>query len=130
MSLHLPKINSSLIRHFLRGYFDGDGSFTVWTAKETGKKDRIRGKFDICSKTSSLLLEIKRYLEENDITVSLTTLNRDNMYRISTSHKKEIYKIWNLLYKDCTFFLNRKYQKMSDYVNTEISEEIKKSLPS
>ena len=30
--LHIPTIPNNLIRHFIRGYFDGDGSFIGWLA--------------------------------------------------------------------------------------------------
>ena len=44
--LHIPEMPESLIRHFIRGYFDGDGCITIWLSKEKGKSDRVRGKFD------------------------------------------------------------------------------------
>ena len=55
--LHIPEMPENLVRHFIRGYFDGDGCITIWLSKEKGKSDRVRGKFDICAKSASILNE-------------------------------------------------------------------------
>jgi len=43
------------------------------------------------------------------------------MYRICTSSKIEIKKIYDLFYKDSNFYLKRKYSKFNHYVNTEVT---------
>lgn len=123
-SLHLPNIPENLIRHFIRGYFDGDGCITGWLAIEKGKADRFRYKFDICGKTESLLDEIINFLSTHDIKVNKNYLKRDDMYRISSSSKKELEKIFNFLYKDSNFYLTRKFSKFNYYVNTEVNQLI------
>lgn len=122
--LYIPNISKELIPHFIRGYFDGDGCITGWLAIEKGKSDRFRYKFDICGKTQSLLLEFKEFFEFNNIKVNINYLKRDNMYRISTSSKKEVEKIFHLLYDNSNFYLSRKFDKFNYYVNTEVSQLI------
>lgn len=124
LDLHIPNISKELIPHFVRGYFDGDGCITGWLAIEKGKSDRFRYKFDICGKTQSLLLEFKEFFEFNNIKVNINYLKRDNMYRISTSSKKEVEKIFHLLYDNSNFCLSRKFDKFNYYVNTEVSQLI------
>lgn len=46
------------------------------------------------------------------------------MYRIETGSKKEISKIFKLLYTDSNFYLTRKFKKFDYYVNTEVSQII------
>ena len=46
------------------------------------------------------------------------------MYRISTSFKKEVEKIFHLLYDNSNFYLSRKFNKFNYYVNTEVSQLI------
>ena len=46
------------------------------------------------------------------------------MYRISTSSKKEMKKIFDFLYSDSNFYLTRKFNKFNYYVNTEVSQLI------
>ena len=122
--LHIPKISQELIRHFIRGYFDGDGCITTWLSVEKGKSDRVRGKFDICAKSASILNEFIKFFADNDIKVNLNYLKRDDMYRISTSSRKELSKIYNLLYKDSYYYLSRKFNKFNHYVNTEVTQLI------
>ena len=122
--LHIPEISESLVRHFIRGYFDGDGCITIWLSKEKGKSDRVRGKFDICAKSASILNEFIKFFATHDIKINLNYLKRDDMYRISTSSKKELEKIYNMLYKDSNFYLSRKFNKFDHYVNTEVTQLI------
>ena len=122
--LHIPEIPKELIRHFIRGYFDGDGCFTVWLSQEKNKSDRVRSKFDICAKSASILNEFIKFFAVHDIRINLNYLKRDDMYRISTSSKKEVGKIYNILYKDSNFYLSRKFNKFSHYVNTEVTQLI------
>lgn len=117
----LPKLDKDLIIHFIRGYFDGDGCITGWISKELGKQDRFRCSFDICSNTENILKEIKEFLYKNEIIVNINYIKRDNMYRLKTSSKKELKKIFNLLYKNSNFYLNRKYLKFNQYVNSEVT---------
>lgn len=49
-------------------------------------------------------------------------LTRDDMYRISTSSRKEVTKIYHLLYDDCNFYMKRKFDKFNYYVNTEVNQ--------
>ena len=119
--LHIPEMSESLIRHFIRGYFDGDGCITIWLSKEKCKSDRVRGKFDICAKSASILNEFIKFFATHDIKINLNYLKRDDMYRISTSSKKELEKIYNILYKDSNFYLSRKFNKFDHYVNTEVT---------
>ena len=125
LDLQIPKqIPKELIRHFIRGYFDGDGSFIIWLAIEKGKSDRVRGKFDICAKSASILNEFIKFFAQYDVKINLNYLKRDDMYRISTSSKKEVTKIFNILYQDSHFYLTRKFDKFNHYVNTEVTQLI------
>ena len=71
------------------------------------------------SKKSSLLLDIQKFFAEHDIKINLNYIKRDDMYRLITSSKKEVKKIYHLLYDNSYFYLQRKYEKINHYVNTE-----------
>lgn len=122
--LHIPTISKDLIRHFIRGYFDGDGCITTWLNVEKGKSDRVRGKFDICAKSASILSEFIKFFAEYNIKLNLNYLKRDDMYRMTTSSKKELEKIFHLLYDNSNFCLSRKFNKFNHYVNTEVTQLI------
>ena len=86
--LHIPEMPKNLIRHFIRGYFDGNGCITIWLASEKGKSDRVRGKVDICGKIISIFDEFIKFFAKHDVVFNLNFLKRDKMYRISTSSRK------------------------------------------
>lgn len=45
-NIHMPDINKDLIRHFIRGYFDGDGGCTLSYSNNKTQKNRKKNKFD------------------------------------------------------------------------------------
>lgn len=122
--LTIPNIPENLIKHFVRGFFDGDGSISTYLACEKGKKDRVRCGIQIDSKTKTLLENIQLFFKNNNIKFNLIYLKRDDMYRISTSSREEIKKLYLLFYKDSYFYLSRKFNKFDYYVNTEVSQLI------
>lgn len=122
--LTIPNIPENLIRHFVRGFFDGDGSISTYLTCEKGKKDRVRCGIQIDSKTKTLLENIQLFFKNNNIKFNLIYLKRDDMYRISTSSREEIKKLYLLFYKDSYFYLSRKFNKFDYYVNTEVSQLI------
>ena len=94
------------MRHFIRGYFDGDGSITV------GPKDF---NFKICG-TSEFLTTLISIMNENldfEYKQKLYKRHKDskNTYGISFGGKYKSFAFINWLYKDSTVFLERKYEK-------------------
>ena len=123
--LSIPKqIPEELIRHFIRGYFDGDGCITGYSPNEKNKSPRFRIRFDIDAKNSNLLNEFLVFFAKNSIKLNINYLKRDSMYRLTTGSKKEVEKIYHLLYDDSNFYLSRKFNKFDHYVNTEVSQLI------
>ena len=57
----------------------------------------------------------------HNIKINMNYLKRDNMYRVKTTSKKEIEKLFHFLYDDSYFYLSRKFDY---YVNTEVSQLI------
>ena len=127
-NLHIPAIPEHLIKHFIRGYFDGDGCFT-WNASPPNIKNReinwkTRCAWQIDAKTSQLLLEFQKYFSKNNIELAIHYIKRDNMYRLATASIKKVKQIFNLLYESSEFYLSRKFNKFNHYVNTEVTQLI------
>lgn len=122
---HIPTMKKELIRHFIRGYFDGDGSFSGSVVKDKGRKNpRVRMQFQIDSNTKSILIEIQNVLKEHNINVNIYNCKRDNMYRLATHSCKECKKLFKFLYSNVNCFLSRKFIKFNYYVNTEVTQII------
>ena len=118
--LHIPEMPKELVRHFIRGYFDGDGSFV---AGVTVKKNRINPIVTMCmsiiAKTPTILNEFIKFFAEYNLTINLNYLKRDKSYRFTTSSKKVCRKIFHILYDDSNYYLKRKFNKFNYYANTE-----------
>lgn len=115
--LHIPKIPKFLYSHFIRGYFDGDGTIFM---------DRKWVKTNICSICEPFLQEIQNILTENHIESRINVEIREgktykvpqgfsknckNMYRLFVSKTNSIKLFKEFLYKDATLFLQRKFEK-------------------
>lgn len=95
-------ISNELYRHFIRGYFDGDGSVGAY-----GKYKYIRASIECAS--YDFLTSIKNILNENDITCGIS---KDyNAWKLYIGGMKNTNKFLNYLYKDSSIYLDRKYYK-------------------
>lgn len=97
-----------LQRHFIRGYFDGDGCIS-------GKIPQI----DIVG-TEDFLICLQNILMKS-LNVSKTKLckrhkdKKDKITSLRYSGKGNVKKFRNYIYDNSTIFLNRKYNKMFSY---------------
>lgn len=100
----IPNIPRDYISHFIRGYFDGDGSLHY--LKGT---DNYRISFT--SGSAQFLNDIQKELQTN---VSLG--NSENTYQLQISGRKQVERILNYLYQDSTEAtrLDRKYNTYLD----------------
>lgn len=101
----IPNISSSLIRHFIRGYFDGDGCITK---NKKGMSVSIVG-------TKKFLKEIKDRLGEAEIIsfIYKTSSKSGKTFVLKFGSKKSIDLFYDLLYKDTSIFLIRKKNKFN-----------------
>lgn len=111
---HFPVLEEPLIPHFLRGYFDADGS--AWYPKRIRSRNSLHIEFG-CS-TKNFLLCIKRYLDSKGIHFTYIERNKkggDGKYHISytllSSNRETSLKFVDLIYKDATIYLPYKYDK-------------------
>ena len=106
----IPNIEPSLVRHFIRGFFDGDGTVSI------GKS---------CSRTGftapkQMCYDIIQLIGVDAKVISCKT-NVDKSY--FTIGKKQSKVLFDYLYTDCSIFLQRKKNKMETIIgNTEVSK--------
>lgn len=122
LNMHLPNLPDNLIWHFIRGYFDGDGCITRSFTYNTYNKLRLRIHVSFTSKNKSLFEEIQLFLKKYNIDMRIHKNKRDNCYLLQTSSIPNITNLYQHLYKDAHFYLNRKFEKFSHHVNTEIPQ--------
>ncbi|MDA1977075.1 hypothetical protein PDL67_11015 [Bacillus cereus] len=109
-----PNINPSLIRHFIRGYFDGDGS--CYPVKPSSYHKGVKYEYDAVEfsivGTKPFLEIMKSYLPiptGNELKKSKT---EEMKYLRMTAYGTNIMDIYKYLYEDATVFLKRKLDKL------------------
>lgn len=103
-----PNIKEELYRHFIRGYFDGDGCISI--------KKNYSGKIFKFSSSSIKILEwISDVFKKQDIFFS-DLRKIKNYYELYTSKKENIYKIYDFFYTNSTIYLNRKKEKFEETI--------------
>ena len=105
--INLPLFSDSNTSHFIRGYFDGDGSVT--THKPTGRKNNNYN-WSILSYNKKILEDIQKFFYKFNIITHVIKDGKGN-FLIQTSSKKQISKIYELIYKNSTFQMDRKMNK-------------------
>jgi hypothetical protein len=106
--IEFPKLSTELINHFIRGYFDGDGSIIATNKTLT---------FTICSGSENFLQSILDIL--NFITLKKYKIYKrinQNLYVLIINNYDDIIKIKNYLFDKSSIYLDRKKEKF-DYIN-------------
>ena len=105
----LEQVPEYLIHHFMRGYFDGDGSIT---------NNHNQLSFQVLG-TNNFLDNYEKYLLEN---IDREKPNKryhdkrhsDDTYFIGYYGNKQVKKIFDYLYKDATIYMERKFNKFNN----------------
>lgn len=114
-------IPKSLIHHFIRGYFDGDGCLTTYYNKANNSNVvaiKILG-------TENFLLSINDWCEDclGYRVKSLYKRKKDSLvFNLEIQGKKRAIPFLELIYKDATIYLDRKKEKYDSLINTTIVE--------
>jgi hypothetical protein len=120
-SLKIPKIDKVLIKHFIRGFLDGDG-FISFTESNYKKKNgytnySVRKVIGFTNSSKELLEQISDFLvQEININPGKFyntngTGSTVNSYSLWFFRNKDLVKLIDYLYADSTIFFNRKYEK-------------------
>lgn len=103
------QVPNHLIWHYIRGYFDGDGC--IFFKQEREKQ------LDYCVQwtgTKSLLEGIDTRLKDVGVKSLLSKNTNDKVYTLKVSSLRDIKKVFNLMYKDASLFLRRKFNKFNE----------------
>ena len=104
--LFIPEINDSLVSHFIRGFFDGDGSISAPSARPNLRV------VDMCGASDQFLLSIKSVLESNGITCpplkKRTKGYKNPLFILFWVNTMDILDLRDYLYKNATIYLDRK----------------------
>lgn len=104
-TITIPKLDKSLMNHFIRGFFDGDGCIC------TASKDRQTLGINFCSASQQFLSELRCILYRNGINSYITDEKGKNTYRLYIKGLKNVDNMWNYMFDNANIYLDRKYTK-------------------
>ena len=102
--LKFPSLREDLIRHFIRGYFDGDGCLQL-------QNKIYHCRFDIACASKQFLESMRPYITA--IAVTNGGLNKESKYNVwhLSYSGNQVIQILDWLYKDANYYMQRKYVK-------------------
>ena len=114
LTLKFPEnIPSNMIHHFMRGYFDGDGSIVTYTdsGERLNGRATITSTKDFCNKYKEIIQQSCN-INFNCISDSRLVANGNNItINLTTAGNINVMRFYYFLYKNATIFLNRKRDK-------------------
>lgn len=114
---NLPNLNEGLKRHFLRGYFDGDGTISM-----SINRRKYKGKEYQYLKAVMLIIATEPFIKELIKEFKITSYNIANsktpeMKYLRISKKDELFRFYQLFYKESTIYLDRKKTKWDEVMS-------------
>lgn len=112
-----PKIPEDLIRHFIRGYFDGDGSVSVRNHKYPSKLIALiyTASLPLANYLHKILSSVLIHLYAGKIIMRLAH-QKTPYYTIHLGHKATV-KLFSYMYYKSDLYLERKYKKFLEGMN-------------
>lgn len=120
---HIPILREDLIRHFIRGYFDGDGCITVGEYQSKVGNNYYKRKSQEFSITTqeSIILDFKKILENEcnvSKNVSIKTYKRTSKaVSLRYGGKQDVISIYHYMYDNSTIYLQRKYNNFQQVLS-------------
>jgi len=132
-----PHVAENLNRHFIRGFFDGDGCIYVAEVKNRYKrvkdykisnpfKQKLRKRIQLISTSKSFLesclynvqkeVKLKGKIHWRAVKKKLVT------YKMSIEHQEDVKALCNYLYKDATVYMTRKKQKFDMTISSQATQ--------
>lgn len=110
-TIRIPILEDDLVHHFIRGYFDGDG--TVGAYKNLKNSDWKILKSGFCSGSKEFIIDLLKILP-----VKNKTIKQSNECYITQHSLHDTLNLYNFMYENYTLCLNRKRQVFIDYLDT------------
>ena len=104
------------MRHFIRGYFDGDGCFSVIKRNNRKNPNSKTYQFNITGMEEPLSI-IQQHLVDNVGVIKNSLKRRKSTIAVTIHYSGRIVckKILDYLYNDAIIYLQRKYNKYKEY---------------
>lgn len=114
LSLTFPDVSivpEHLIRHFIRGFFDGDGTIYKPNTSNFHHLGFI-STLEMCQSLQKILNSGKIYKENR--------LQNKNVYYLKIFKKKDVERVCNFMYENANVFLKRKHEKYLNFLDIKV----------
>lgn len=118
LTLTFPDIREDLIPHFIRGYFDGDGSVFLHKDSREEYSENIYLGINICG-TKEFLIALSKHLPfiNEEQCVYREKRRETNCWNIKFASNIRSLELYHYMYKDCDdLYLSRKKEKFEDFI--------------
>lgn len=105
--LTFPKedvVPAELTHHFIRGYFDGDGSFSYSGKRDNTYAVKIQG-------TAEFLRHLMIHIEKDLVNLSKRWDDDKNSYSLEFMAKNDVIAFGKYIYNNATIYMDRKYKR-------------------
>jgi len=96
-------LGKDMHRHFIRGYFDGDGCITIQYKYSNRGVFRILGTYRMMSSFSKII--------HRQCGVNATMKSRGEIFELRVAGNIQILRVFKWMYKDSNIYMDRKYCK-------------------
>lgn len=117
LNVELPILADNLMLHFIRGYYDGDGSVGI-------NKKQSTLHFIFTSGCKDFLESLREYLYRMYDIKSYIHQNHPTTYQLHIQGRYNSYYFGQLIYKDANIYLDRKYKRYKQYIQEYHIEEL------
>ena len=112
--MNVPEIPNELLKHFIRGFWDGDGNIYI------GPKDKKFRSISVAATSNTLFCEqLQKIIQEQTglhFSVRKAHSNNPQIQQITMNNKK-VRSFLDYLYTGAHIYMRRKYQKYLEIVN-------------
>lgn len=116
---HLPILSKELMKHFIRGMIDGDGSIY----QSCGKYNHVT----FCSYSYNVCNELQKicdgFIKEPNLAKILKDKGKE-IYRVHYNDQTKVKQLVTVLYKDSNYYLARKYALAKNIFEDKNEEDI------